>query len=341
MYLKKIFASIVLFSFYLTASGGVQKTSFCENKEEPCWPTENKAFYQNKPLEDYIQPTASGKVLSGTYGCVRNYGTRFHEGIDIKPIKHNRKGEPLDKISACLPGRVVYINSNPGLSTYGRYLVLEHKEQGLIFYSLYAHLSQIQKKLHPGVFVHRGEIIGQMGHSSCSPIPKNRAHLHFEIGMKIGSKTSFETWYISQHFPSRNRHGEWNGMNLVGLDPLAFFKAKTSFLDFFKKQKTAFVLTVKTTKIPPFIRDNSSLCENKIENITGWKIVFNWVGMPIKWTALTHKLPQTIRLDAYDKEELKQHGNRHTLEFDKKNNPFLGKILQRQLFELFEEYFHL
>lgn len=305
------------------------------------WPTDNTAFERNEPLASYIQPTCSGNPISGTYGCVRDNGTRFHEGIDIKSIYRGRHNLPQDQIFACLPGSVAYINDNPGASSYGKYIILEHTEQNLHFYSLYAHLAKITQTLKIGQKVQQSTILGQMGHSSCSPIPIARAHLHFEIGLRLGSFQTFQSWYDLQKFSTKNHHGMWNGLNLVGLDPMKFLHQKTSFTTFLKKQPIAFILDIYGTKTPEFIHQNSALV-SKLRSSTkpqGWRISFNWVGAPIHFEPIFTPSSQKISLHFCDHHELFHLGNRHTLEFDKKGNPYLGKTLQRQLFCLWGETF--
>ena len=66
------------------------------------WPTESKAFGNGAPYEEFIQPTASGRPESGLFVDTRNNGYRFHEGIDIKPVRRDRKGEALDGVFAAL-----------------------------------------------------------------------------------------------------------------------------------------------------------------------------------------------------------------------------------------------
>lgn len=311
------------------------------SSELPRFPTDNNA-YLKKPLEQFIQPTASGKVLSGTYGCVRDNGRRFHEGIDIKSIQRNRRGEPLDKIFASLSGKVAYINAKPQNSTYGRYIVLEHQDNDLTFHTLYAHLSKINPKLKLGMLVKQGQNLGIMGHSSSLGIPKSRAHLHFEIGVRLGDSACFETWYRAQKFPTTNKHGCWNGMNLVGLDPLDCLRSQKPFSLFLKQQPMAFQLSINTAKIPQFIKQNPALLQKQMpQKLFGWRIGFNWVGCPIHWEPLTEQPKKQISVDYIDKDELLKHGNRHTLELNSKGTPYLGKILKRQLFELFGESFKL
>lgn len=354
---KFFVSSIVVFTFITycyakrhkidTKTSPIQKSIVKENKktisiqtlELPCWPTHNQAFFNNEALGKYIQPTASGNVISGTYGCVRNNGHRFHEGIDIKSIQRNRRNVPQDKVFATLSGIIVYINRIPGLSSYGQYIVLEHTDKNLHFYTLYAHLSNIEKNLSINQFIKQHQLLGQMGNTSCTRIPLCRAHLHFEIGLKLGNEATFSQWYASQKFPTSNKHGQWNGLNLTGLNPIDFFKSKQSFAEFLKSQSIAFTLIIATSKIPDFISRNPDLLTAPLpkNKIYGWEIAFNWVGAPLQWTPITQPLKQKISIKSYDKNELTKWGNRHTLEFDKKGHPCIGKTLQRQLFELFSE----
>ena len=47
-------------------------------------------------------------------------------------------------------------------------------------------------------------------------IPRDRAHLHYEIGFMMTQ--AFQPWYTWRKFGSPNEHGVWNGMNLMGID---------------------------------------------------------------------------------------------------------------------------
>ncbi len=319
----------------------LKQPTFSSSLETPCWPTLNQAFLKNEPLENYIQPTASGNIISGTYGCVRNNGHRFHEGIDIKSTQRNHRNIPQDKVFATLSGKIVYINQKAGLSSYGQYIVLEHTEKNLHFYTLYAHLACIEKSLTINQYVKQHQCLGQIGNTSCSRIPMARAHLHFEIGLKLGNESTFSQWYAKQKFPTKNKHGQWNGLNLIGLNPLDFLKSNLSFSEFIKQQPKAFALAISSNKTPDFIQKNQALLVNALpkSKIYGWEITFNWVGVPIQWIPINHPLKEKITLKSYNKTELLRLGNRHTLEFNPKGRPFIGIILQRQLFELFGENF--
>ena len=85
---KKFLLSILTAAALATANADIR------------WPTPSKDFAQGKPPAEFLQPTVSGNPASGGFGDVRNNGYRFHEAIDIKPTKRNRRGEPLDDINA-------------------------------------------------------------------------------------------------------------------------------------------------------------------------------------------------------------------------------------------------
>ena len=90
----------------------------------------------------FFAPTAPDKPwTSGSFGCVRNNGTRLHEGLDIRHLQTDQHGEPTDPVMATADGTVVYFSTKPSLSNYGRYIVIRHVVEGIEIYSLYAHLS--------------------------------------------------------------------------------------------------------------------------------------------------------------------------------------------------------
>lgn len=257
------------------------------------WPTPNTAWADGKPIGDFLQHAGSGDPESGAFGGVRSGGTHFHEGLDIKALARDRRGEPLDNVFAAMAGVVRHINSNAGDSNYGRYIVLEHPEQNVPVYTLYAHLARIAPGLHAGDRVTRGQIIATMGHSSGGyMIPTDRAHLHFEIGVMI--TRDFETWYERRKFGSRNDHGAWNGMNLVGFDPLDFLNAwrahrVETFQDYFAHMATAVRVRIATPRVPDFITRYPALLTKPIPMgvVAGWEIRCNWTGLPFSWTPLT------------------------------------------------------
>ncbi len=257
------------------------------------WPTPSKAWAEGRSPSEWLQHAGSGDPDSGGFGGVRTGGTQFHEGIDIKPVQRDRRGEPLDSVFAAMAGVVRHVSSSPGDSGYGRYVVLEHPEMTPAVYTLYAHLAKIAPEVRIGQPVTIGQVLGTMGHSSGGySLPVDRSHLHFEIGVMI--TRNFQAWYDRRKFGSRNEHGAWNGMNLMGLDPLAFFNQWragriANMQDFFASQEPVVKLRMATIRTPDFVTRYPSLLTKPLPvgPVAGWEILFNWSGVPFSWTPLT------------------------------------------------------
>lgn len=256
------------------------------------WPTPNEAWVRGEPLEAYIQDTGSGEVSSGLFGCVRNDGRRFHEAIDLKATRHDRRGEATDPVFAALPGVVVHVSATAGHSSYGRYVVLEHPDYQPVVYTLYSHLRSIDGAVRPGVRVPAGAELGIMGRSAAGyHIPKARAHLHFEIGFRLSD--DFQHWFDAQEFGSPNRHGNFNGMNLVGLDPLGFYNRyrrgeADGLAGLLAGETVTYRVRVATGRVPWFIRRNPALAVggHVPSVVVGWEIDFTGFGLPLRWRPL-------------------------------------------------------
>jgi len=256
------------------------------------WPTPYSGEVSHAMLEQFIQPTASGKAESGLYGCARSEGNQFHEALDILPVNKRRSGEPTDAVFAALDGRVVYINSVAGDSAFGRYMVIEHGGRNGDLVTLYAHLKEIRNGLSAGSKVTAGERIGVMGRSASYGIPKARAHLHFEIGLRLTNQ--FQSWYDRQEFGSKNEHGVFNGYNLIGLDPLKCYEWLSahrgkSVLDYLKEQAVGVLIEVKSSSWPDFVDRYPELTVLRMprKEIAGWRISVTGWGMPIKMEGLS------------------------------------------------------
>lgn len=250
------------------------------------WPTPNTAYVEDRPITDYVQPTVSGEIESGLFGCVRGNGLHFHEGIDLFPLKRDNAGEAADPIFAVMNGVVRHINHKPGESSYGRYIVIEHPEATPAFYSLYAHLKSVNG-LAVGDQVTRGQAIATMGRSAGGyGIPRERAHLHFEMGLVI--TRNFQRWYDAQKFGSPNKHGIHSGMNLMGVDPKDFFddfraRRVNDFGEYLARQPVAVRVRIGTRKVPDFALRYPSLLKASVpaEGLAGWEIEFLWTGLPV------------------------------------------------------------
>lgn len=314
-------------------------------KLELVWPTPNRAWAEGKPPSQWLQHAGSGDPASGGFGGVRSGGKQFHEGIDIRAVATDRRGEPTDSVFAALAGVVRHISASPGNSSYGRYIVLEHPGATPAVYTLYAHLAQIAPGLRVGATVSAGHVLGTLGHSSGGyMIPKDRSHLHFEIG--VAATQNFQTWYNAKKFGSRNEHGMWNGMNLLGLDPLAFFndwraQRIASVQDFFDRQDQVVKLRIATYQTPDFIRRYPSLLTKPIPMglVAGWEIKFNWSGVPFAWTPLNRQevaglkpnSPQLVEVDA----AIERRERSRSLAVQRRGTWTMGKDLETVMQQLF------
>ncbi len=241
-------------------------------------------------LSLYIQPTVSGNWKSGTFGMVRNSGKRFHEGWDIRPFKRDSNGKVSDSVFSVLKGRVVHVcNVNNG--SYGKYVVLEHSNSNVCFYSLYAHLDSVSPGIEDGQFVSAGKLLGVMGNtSSVYKIPKGLEHLHFEVGFRLGGK-SFQNWYEKTFDKSdKNLHSFWNGLNLSGFDPALFFQEKSPDIKrILDKIPTAFSVMVCSGLTPDILEYSPGLLTEPVERgrkVDFWKVEFSWSGLPKSFTPI-------------------------------------------------------
>jgi peptidoglycan LD-endopeptidase LytH len=252
-------------------------------------PTPNRAIFTSGDEEKYFAPTPGRAWTSGTFGCVRTDGFQMHEGLDIKHTKRNLQGEPIDPIYAAMDGKVAYINSNTGLSNYGKYVVLEHRIEGIPVYTTYAHLSSFAAGLGVGDVVRKGQVIATMGRTSNTrqAITKDRAHLHFEISVRINDR--YSTWHNATLKGQRNDHGNWNGRNFIGVDPRQVFLEqqrlgeKFSFLEFVRKRTELCRVLVRDTKFAwlshytPLVKRNP-LADR--EGVAAYEISFDFNGLP-------------------------------------------------------------
>ena len=194
-------------------------------------PTDNKTLYQNGGdsyfmyVDRDFEGVKSQPWQAGTWGMVRNAYrdgngqvrySRMHEGIDVKPIRRDANGDPLDEVRSIAPGIVAYVSANPKESNYGRYVVVAHRVPEGTIYSLYAHLAKVS--CSEGQRVTPADTLGILGYSGVG-LNKTRAHCHLEICLMINSAYDL----IVQ--PPTNKHGLFNGLNLVGIDAADVLRA--------------------------------------------------------------------------------------------------------------------
>lgn len=194
-------------------------------------PTDNTALFSNRPQDFYMHVNRAFEGhdprpwSGGMYGHVRTPRrfpggvsfSRFHEGIDIRPVQRDARGEPLDEVRSIAAGEVVHVSVAAELSSYGRYVVVRHDWGYGPFYSLYAHLNEVF--VEPGMAVNASGRLASLGYTGVG-LDRERAHLHLELNLFLSDR--YEEWH-QRRLNSPNHHGVYNGINLVGLDVGALF----------------------------------------------------------------------------------------------------------------------
>jgi len=296
-------------------------------------PTDNKALFEGKPEEFYMYVDryfgnkASKPWTAGQYGFVRTLvktdkegviATKFHEGLDIKPVKRDRNNNPLDEIRSIASGEVVHVNKSAGGSNYGKYIVIKHEWGYGPFFSLYAHLSKTSVEV--GQRVLGGFPIGIMGYTGAG-INRTRAHLHLELCML--STENFSDW-----LGAVGCHGIYDGRNLIGLDIASLFLAAkastdTTIPEFLKSASPYFKVAVprkdelEITRRYPWLKKG-----DHSKPSPSWEIAFTDSGIPLAVypshrqvgkTTLTYVRTTRSRHEFYTRSRLTGTGRRATL----------------------------
>src|SRR6266540_3349827 len=252
-------------------------------------PSANHALFEPGGEERFFVGTVGKPWTSGMFGCVRSEGWKMHEGLDIRCLQRDKRGEPIDPVLAAADGTVDYINIRPSLSEYGNYVVLRHEIEGIEIHTLYAHLREVRAGLAPGQAVKAGEAIAVLGRTSNTKegISRERAHVHFEIDFVISDR--FPQWFRKTNPSQRNDHGAWNGHNLLGLDPRLLLLAqqekgaKFSLVEFIRSQTELCRVWVRDAHLawarryPILVKPNPVAQK---EGIAGYELALNFNGLP-------------------------------------------------------------
>jgi murein DD-endopeptidase MepM/ murein hydrolase activator NlpD len=260
-------------------------------------PTDNDALFRGDgpAFYQYIDRDYHGEKSTpwegGRYGFVRNpvetsagiIYTRLHEGIDIRALQRDANGEPLDAVRAIAPGVVVHASETAGYSNYGRYVVVEHRFDGCKYYSLYGHLSSIA--VRTGQHLQQRDQLGVMGHTG-EGLNQARAHVHLELNLMLSRQ--FEAWHAT-FFPNEpNRHGLYNGLNLVGLDIARLYLALQkrpglTIPEFLAEEETLYRVLVPASKNFDLARFYPwMVAEKSPGQPASWEVSFNRAGVPLK-----------------------------------------------------------
>jgi len=258
-------------------------------------PTDNRAIFSDDPSRFYMytdrnfEGVQSKPWTAGQYGFVRDQKRtaegilflKFHEGLDIRPVLRDRAGEPMDLVRAIAAGRVVHVSSEAGKSSYGKYVVVRHDWPEGPFFSLYAHLRDTRVK--PGDGVTARSVLGGLGYTGAG-INRERAHLHVELNLLLSER--FERWHASR-FSTPNHHGNYNGLNLVGIDLGRLFRERRADPSLGVPRFLAGEKVHHKVRVP--FRGKMPLAERypflvKGGGVSGqasWEIHFNASGLPL------------------------------------------------------------
>ncbi len=279
---------------------GASAAVMAEDREETldlALPTDNAALFSGGGPEFYqyiirdYKGVKSTPWQGGQYGFVRDpqetvvgrIYTRFHEGIDIRPVHRDANGEPLDQVRAIAAGKVVHVNLVPGYSNYGKYVVIEHRWGDSSYYSLYGHLASVGVSV--GTSLGRGDRLGVMGYTG-EGLDRARAHVHLELNLLLSPQ--FDSWHRAAFKNDPNRHGIYNGINLTGIDIAALYLAlrkqpSLTIPEFLARESVAYKVIVPAAKnfdlphrYPWMLRGASDASANS------WEVSFSRSGIPLK-----------------------------------------------------------
>lgn len=269
-------------------------------------PTRNDALFDDdgpgfyQYTDRYVNGRRTRPWQGGQYGFVRNvvetaHGsvyTRFHEGVDVKPVYRDAAGEPLDTVRAIDDGIVAYVNAVEKHSNYGKYVVVEHRWGASPYYSLYAHLNRVHVRI--GQAVRQGDPLGRLGYTGVG-INRRRAHVHFEINLLLNR--TFQPWY-DDYFEDDdpNYHGIYSGLNMEGIDVPRFYLAlradSTLTVPAFLAQEEAFFqVTVPADGLLnllwryPWLSPSANpwtMLYSDVERPTAWTIWLARSGLPLR-----------------------------------------------------------
>ncbi|MEK7954027.1 M23 family metallopeptidase [Luteolibacter soli] len=256
-------------------------------------PTENHHLLTGEPEKFYmyVNRTFEGETTqpweAGSFGFVRTpirigqdvVLKQFHEGVDIQPTKRDKAGNPLDLVMSVSDGTVVHTSPVAGRSNYGKYVVVEHKFEGDCFYSVYAHLAEITAK--PGDVVKTGSVLGRMGYTGAG-IDRTRAHCHLEMCLLMSEH--YDGWSHA-YGGGTNFHGNFNGMNLAGMDVGALFLAheknpELRLQDFVLATPAYFKVTIPREGTWDFAQRHKWMVKGDISEASpSWELSFSATGL--------------------------------------------------------------
>src|SRR5438128_4691826 len=290
----RLFAAAIVLAIF--SSIAMRAQSAQDHALDLVLPTDNDALFSGDgpAFYQYVERNYKGMKSTpwegGKYGFVRDptdtpggvVYTRFHEGIDIRPVHRDANGEPLDEVRAISDGKVVHANLVPGYSNYGKYIVIEHRWDGSSYYSLYGHLSSI--RVHPGDSVKRGQPIAVMGYTGVG-INRERAHLHLELDLMFSHQ--FEAWHDAFFRNDLNHNCIYNCLNLARLGLARLYLAlhqnpSLTIPEFLSGEETFYKVTLPKSPHFELPKLYSWMLAGNQNQQASWEVSFARSGVPLK-----------------------------------------------------------
>lgn len=272
------------------------------------FPTENRALFgQPEAFFQFVDRDFEGQKSTpwegGQFGFVRDPRrigksiayARFHEGLDIKPLRRDARGNPQDAVCAIADGTVAYVTAASNLSNYGRYVVVRHDWAEGPFFSLYAHLASAG--VSAGQKVKAGTPLGVLGYTG-SGIDQRRAHVHVELNLFLSSR--FDTWH-GANFTTPNHHGTLNGLNMIGLDLQTLYLAQqknpaVTAAGAVRSTESGYRVAVPGDADMEIVKNYPWLLDGPRPSgkPTGWEVTFSRWGLPLAVKATNTPVSQPV-----------------------------------------------
>ena len=267
---------------------------------EPRAADRNDALFRGGGAEFYqyiirdFKGVKSKPWQGGRYGFVRNpvetssglLYTRFHEGIDIRPVRRDAAGEPLDEVRAIAERhRRPRQSRAPSYSNYGNYVVVEHRWDNASYYSLYAHLASVDVQTgHEGrarraarpARLHRRRARSRARACASRAEPAAQPQLRV-VARSLHQDRSEPPRHLQRHQPHRHRHRRASTRRCANGPSL-------TIPQFLAEEETFY-----RVKLPPSneLRPAESLSvaaqtRGRTGNAGAWEVSFNRAGVPLE-----------------------------------------------------------
>ncbi len=280
---------------------GAASAACCQEleRERFDFPTQNHALLSDRPEDFFMGVDREGRRdwQGGSFGFTRSplvhegteIFTKFHEGTDIAPLKHDAAGVPLDEVMAMADGEVVFCEEH-GASSYGNQVVLRHDWNCGPVFSRYAHLGRLS--VAAGAVVKRGQVLGVLG-STGGRFAADRAHLHVEIALMMDADPKdmpATATSLSQ--------GRFHALNMAVLNPESLLRqpypGRLDLPAVVRALEVDLILETPAVRVPDILARHPWLAEKAVTGSpAGWRIHLTAWGFPVRFEPLAEAPART------------------------------------------------